>query len=979
MNLTFDSTASLSQSLSFGNIDVYLDMSDSSDVGSLGVGYSGSGSLTIRNGVTVVSSGGALGYASGSTGTAVVDGSGSTWNALGTSGLYVGDYGNGTLDITNGGAVNTDRTYVGWYGGTGTGTSNGTMTVDGAGSTFTSSYILGIGSEPGARGIVNITNGGSITTYDTYISGLSDPRDVGSAGTATVDGSGSTWTSTHYLRVGVADIGVLNVTNGGVINHTGSSAYLGYGGGGVGVATVDGSGSTWTNSGSLYVGYSGTGTLNVTGGAAVSDANGYLGYNAGSSGTATVDGSTFSSSELLYVGYKGDGTLNIANGSVVSAAGTTYVAAMSGSTGTIDFAGGTLTTKGLYVSPSQLTGTGTIEANGLVSDYAALTLDAATKTFTINDSVTVNLDVSDSSTAGDLGAGYWGNGSLTIQNGAAVYSAAGYLGYQASSAGTVSVDGGSTWTNAGPLYIGYGASSTGTLNIANGSAVSADGDVHVGYGDDSTATVNFGPGGGTLTANAMLYTTATALTGTGVINAKGLISDLNLTFDGSSTGVAAFGTGGVASVDMSDGTSELGIGYKETTAVATIQNGATVNSATGYVGYTADASGTMTVTGSGSTWNADEFHVGKSGAGTLNITGGGGVNSAGSVFIGTEWRDTSVGVVNVNGAGSTLVCGESLFVGNGEELVGSATLNVTNGAAVSNVNGYICGNEWNGGRMPSVATVSGAGSTWTNTGNLYMADNGEGTLNLNDNGTVLANEIIGCYDAWEEGNGVMTINFDGGILKSYNSDNSDWIWVWNGEGHIYVKEGGAKFDTNGRNMGILMDLEHGGSGTDGGLTKLGTGTLTLSGSNSYTGMTTVQEGKLAFAVSSAVAGSGVTVSGGTLDMGAISHSFGTVALQSGAHHRLRHTHEHQQLPGARRFGQHQTRRQRRFDQDWQRHRDSHGRQHLHRPDHRGRRRVGAWQLGAEPCAHGRRGRHPSRQDGLRLLGHSAGSCLAVER
>ena len=68
------------------------------------------------------------------------------------------------------------------------------------------------------------------------------------------------------------------------------TGYLGYHAGSTGTATVDGTGSTWTNSGYLYIGNSGNGTLNITNGGKVSNSYGYLGYNSGSTGTATVDG-----------------------------------------------------------------------------------------------------------------------------------------------------------------------------------------------------------------------------------------------------------------------------------------------------------------------------------------------------------------------------------------------------------------------------------------------------------------------------------------------------------------------------------------------------------------------------------------------------------------------------------------------------------------------------------------------------------------
>lgn len=65
------------------------------------------------------------------------------------------------------------------------------------------------------------------------------------------------------------------------------------------------------------------------------------------------------------------------------------------------------------------------------------------------------------------------------------------------------------------------------------------------------------------------------------------------------------------------------------------------------------------------------------------------------------------------------------------------------------------------------------------------------------------------------------------------------------------------------------------------LTKQGSGTLTLSGANTYTGTTTVSAGTLAYGITNALSSGGVTVSGGTLDIGAFSDTVGAVTLTSG--------------------------------------------------------------------------------------------------
>jgi len=82
--------------------------------------------------------------------------------------------------------------------------------------------------------------------------------------------------------------------------------------------------------------------------------------------------------------------------------------------------------------------------------------------------------------------------------------------------------------------------------------------------------------------------------------------------------------------------------------------------------------------------------------------------------------------------------------------------------------------------------------------------------------------------------------------------------------------------TNNVNLGTAFVL---GSGMSGALTKAGTGTLTLSAANSFTGTTTISAGTLALGASGVLSG-GTTVNleGGTLAMGSFNNT--VHALQS---------------------------------------------------------------------------------------------------
>ena len=99
------------------------------------------------------------------------------------------------------------------------------------------------------------------------------------------------------------------------------------------------------------------------------------------------------------------------------------------------------------------------------------------------------------------------------------------------------------------------------------------------------------------------------------------------------------------------------------------------------------------------------------------------------------------------------------------------------------------------------------------------------------------------------------IVFNGGTLQwaSGNTQDISGCFASIASGKV------ATIDTNGNYVSFASPL----SG-DGGLTKAGTGTLTLTGSNTYTGTTTISAGTLSFAAGSLDSTSAITFNGGTL-------------------------------------------------------------------------------------------------------------------
>ncbi|NQU23953.1 MAG: hypothetical protein HQ567_21940, partial [Candidatus Nealsonbacteria bacterium] len=435
---------------------------------------------------------------------ATVDGADSTWNNDGE--LYVGHDGSGTLNISGGGAASVGRsTYVGYEAGSiGSvhfGPGGGTLTT---GSLFASPTQLSGTGTINTRGLVSdidLVFDSTVSLNQTLVFDSQPEQNV----TVNLDMAGDPGNSV-ILGAGWRGHGSLAIRDGVTVNSYGGD--IGYASGSTGVATVDGAGSTWTSSYILFVGRRGSGTLNITGGAAVVSRDGFvggysgstgmvtvdgagstwansqslfIGYFPGSTGVVTVDGSTLAIGHSLYVGRLGDsGTLQISDGGAVSANFSTYVGYSTDSTGLIHFGpgGGTLTTGSLFASPAQFSGTGTVETRGLVSDVD-LVLDSTADLdqdlvfdSQPDQNITVHFDMSgDPSNNGELGAGWRGHGSLTVRDGVTVSSSGGYIGHRPGSTGVVTVDGaGSSWTNRSTIYIGrYGS---GALNITGGAAVS---------------------------------------------------------------------------------------------------------------------------------------------------------------------------------------------------------------------------------------------------------------------------------------------------------------------------------------------------------------------------------------------------------------------------------------------------------------------------------------------------------------------------
>jgi T5SS/PEP-CTERM-associated repeat protein len=178
--------------------------------------------------------------------------------------------------------------------------------------------------------------------------------------------------------------------------------------------------------------------------------------------------------------------------------------------------------------------------------------------------------------------------------------------------------------------------------------------------------------------------------------------------------------------------------------------GSTVASSTGYFGYQSTASGTATVTGSGSTWNGGLFYLGVDGTGSLTVASGAVVQA--DAYLG--FNTNSTGSATVTGPGSTWTGG--LYVG----FDGAASLHLTNGGTVNGY-GYI-GED--AGSTGTVA-VDGSGSTWTHISQFVVADNGAGTLAITNDGKVVIDDFgSGLIGALSDSTGSVTVDGAGSTL-----------------------------------------------------------------------------------------------------------------------------------------------------------------------------------------------------------------------
>lgn len=470
-----------------------------------------------------------------------------------------------------------------------------------------------------------------------------------------------------------------------------------------------------------------------------------------------------------------------------------------------------------------------------INDANASLDPASTITVTKAFSVTTPLPQVKANVTVDTGAFVTTIGSaagalLDVQAGATYQGAAFQVGAIANTSGSVVAQGSGATLTGTSLTTGTGQA---TISILDGASAAFTSNVITGTGP---TTINVGKGASMSAANlnSGAGQTTVNVTGGGTIS---LGTNANL---GGGNGAA---NGGVTNVVVSGFGSSLRSvgagGYYHHSGTLEVSGGGFVGANTVQVGFRAGDDFTATVTGIGSVFGSINNNLTVGGAGTATVT----VADGATLASGTNGIN-SLALSNSASGVSTLNIGAP--AGSAPALPGIVTASgITSSAGKSTVNfnhnaknyefavpigGQVAVNQIGSGTTALTGANSYTGGTTITAGTLQLGNGGT-------TGSVLGNVV---------NNATLAINRSNAF--SFSGDVS-------------------------------------GGGT---VQQLGAGTATLTGTNSYTGGTVVQAGRLlAGSAGAFVQNTAYTVNGGTLDLGnwdlttaSLSGSGGTVALNA---------------------------------------------------------------------------------------------------
>jgi len=636
--------------------------------------------------------------------------------------------------------------------------------------------------------------------------------------------------------------------------------------------------------------------------------NMFIGTGTGSVGTLTLGGSgtlSFTGGEWtngVYIGQNGGtGTINVNAGLFQST---------NGSAGDVTLASTGTNTSGFLTV-----------AGGTVSTYRLILGDATNSTAvaTLN-SGAINLSGTGLGFRGNLvfgGGGVAGTSQTTFNlNGGTLTTAGVLIAVQPSSA-TFNFNGGVIVpTASGTSFLGSGI----TYNVLSGGAIFNTNGYNIRVpvalaGSGSSAGGGLQKlGSGTLTlAGANTYTGTTSINaGTlAITNANALLNS-TLDLNASDSGAVSFsqnstlgGLTGSRNLDMGTRTLSIGNNNASTTYSGILSNGA----------LTKVGAGTLTLSASNSYTGATTINGGVLALNNTNaLAGGGNISFGGGTlqFSSNNTNDYSAKIkssgsaISIDTNGNNVTFASILDSTNtgGFSKLGSGTLSMTSGAStftgpVTISQGAVSvTTSANGGALSSASSLTvatGATLLMTTTGG------GKNALPTNAPWTINGSLTISAASTGQDFGNTMTLN--SGTVSGSGGSNFGWLNWYGGTlaatGTSALSSASAigfgSATVNTPNAGDLLTISApigASSAKSGSLTKTGAGTLTLSGSNSYTGATTISAGVLALNNTNALAGGGnITFTGGTLRYGSgitsdlsarIKSSSGAVAVDTGS-------------------------------------------------------------------------------------------------
>jgi T5SS/PEP-CTERM-associated repeat protein len=771
------------------------------------VGLGNNNSLTVSNGTVNVTNGLLeIGYA-GTSNSVVVTGSQAILNNAGS--FYIGIDGtyasanNNTLEVSNGATLYGSSLTAGGdtigYGG-----SSNALIVTGSGSFYSNSSTLYVGSGDSYSGIGN----GMILS-----NGAKALINVGDGGS----GMG--------LLVGYTT-GDLNnfvtVYGNSTLSVTGDS-YIGYGGASSNAVTVTGANALWSNNGSIYVGNGSVGNSLVisNGGHVIA---GYVdisqsGLDNSNSVLISGAGSSLGAGSVT-IGDAGSGSLTIASGGTLSASNI-VLANQFGSVGVLNIGtyGGNDTNVSLTV-PVITFGYGTNFLN--FNQSGLLTNDSKFTSANLNNGFSCIVQLGSGTTV-LTGVGSTNNVNVIAQGGQLVFSGTTftgnnlYVGLQDTiAAGTFSnsMPGSLIITNGSILSVesvkigrGYDSSNNPTGNSNNSLLVT-------GMGSQLIAVQEITVGDGGNNNSLMLSNGASASTGEGLyIGINGNSNSVTVmgssTLNGSDDAIGHGGSNNKLLVTGSNAlytnSGTLTLGHDGSGNSLVLSNGATA-SVTGNMtvgNIVGDVSNSVTiynnsslvvgeaskigdggsynsaiVTGSNALWtNSGAIYLGASSGSSGNslvISNGGKVYGA-NLWIGEGYSNQSNNSVLITGQGSEFHAADTVDVG----YYGAGpnhSLVVSNGGLLVSSTGIV--GEW-GGATNNYATLTGAASTWSNSGTITIGkdDGGFGTINVEKGASLISSNITIASQPGSAG----TLNLSqGSVLASTLIVNSNGVISGNG-------------------------------------------------------------------------------------------------------------------------------------------------------------------------------------------------------